>query len=92
MNELILSSDFFMIDLAADEPAWVKLEPTGKKPCARAAYGICTIGKDIIVCGGLGDDGAMSDLWKFNIGKMLNYPDYEHQDSCGANSTFFHFI
>ena len=70
MNELKLTDNFYMIDLALDRPSWMKIIIEGPTPCARAAYGIVAVGKEIFVCGGLGDEGALADLWKFNIGNL----------------------
>jgi len=66
MQHMNLFDSLHMIDLSESEPTWIPVRPEGAKPCARAAHGIIGVDNEFYIYGGLGDDGALSDLWKFN--------------------------
>ncbi|CAG7663292.1 unnamed protein product [Allacma fusca] len=68
MHEFAIFDDLYSIDLKdfrEKTPTWLKIQ-TEVYPRGRAAQGIVKDGRDIYIFGGLGDDGTMGDLWKFN--------------------------
>ncbi|CAG7723407.1 unnamed protein product [Allacma fusca] len=68
MHEFAIFDDLYSIDLKdfrEKTPTWLKIH-TEVHPGGRAAQGIVKDGGDIYIFGGLGDDGTLGDLWKFN--------------------------
>jgi N-acetylneuraminic acid mutarotase len=72
MHEFAIFDDLHSIDLQdfrEKTPAWFKIQ-TEVHPGGRAAQGIAKDGTDIYIFGGLGEDGTLGDLWKFDTDKL----------------------
>ena len=70
MHEFTIYDDLYSIDLNNFEttpPAWLRIS-SEIHPKGRAAQAIVRDGSDIYIFGGLGQEGALGDLWKFNTG------------------------
>ena len=71
MHEFCIYDDLYSIEMSdfrTKTPSWVKIS-SEVHPGGRAAHGLAVHGTDLYIFGGLGDEGALGDLWKFNTGK-----------------------
>lgn len=60
--------DLFCLDLVSGAASrWHQLQASG--PCARAAHGGAILKDRLFIFGGLGKDGALDDMWSFDIGE-----------------------
>lgn len=74
---MTLYEGLYMIDLQEATPSlskpisWVLLENPDKKPQGRAAHGMARSPEDspksFYIFGGLGENGGLNDLWRFDV-------------------------